>query len=213
MFGFIRRLKKTPPPVGLKQQVEIPIKNTSAVFCTFSDLPDGKEHIALVFKGHNPAHVPLVRMHSECLTGDVFGSGRCDCGEQLTESVEKMSQEGGVLLYLRQEGRGIGLYNKLDAYVQQLEGFDTYEANRNLGLPDDMRDYNVAAYMLKALKIHTIRLLSNNPDKKKQLEAHGIHVSTMCSTGVFLKDENKRYLQAKVEKTGHAIQLQAEPTC
>ncbi|MFD0274856.1 GTP cyclohydrolase II [Kitasatospora sp. NPDC127111] len=153
------------------------------------------------------ARTPLVRLHSECLTGDVFGSDRCDCGPQLRESVERIAEAGGYLLYLRQEGRGIGLYNKLDAYALQDAGLDTYDANTALGLPEDGRDYTAAAQMLTALGATGIDLLSNNPDKASQLSALGITVERRVPTGVHLSASNVRYLRAKVERTGHSIEL------
>jgi GTP cyclohydrolase II len=123
----------------------------TAEVVTFHGLADGAEHVALVLGDPGPAATALVRLHSECLTGDVFGSARCDCGPQLREAVERIAGTGGVLLYLRQEGRGIGLYNKLDAYALQNQGLDTYQANLALGLPEDARDYTAAAQMLAAL--------------------------------------------------------------
>jgi GTP cyclohydrolase II len=170
-------------------------------------LEDSAEHIAIGLGRWESLEAPLVRVHSECLTGDIFGSAKCDCGEQLQEALERLERDGGILLYLRQEGRGIGLYNKLDAYELQQKGMDTYEANRTLGFRDDQRSYGVAARMLDALGVKKIRLLSNNPDKKLQLERHGVVVSELVSTGVFLKRENRRYLEAKISVTGHKIAL------
>jgi GTP cyclohydrolase II len=137
----------------------------------------------------------------------VFGSARCDCGPQLREAVERVSVTGGVLLYLRQEGRGIGLYNKLDAYALQDEGLDTYAANTALGLPEDGRDYTVAAQMLGVLGVGTIDLLSNNPDKARQLSRLGVAVRRRVPTGVFANESNMRYLRAKIDRTGHTIAL------
>jgi GTP cyclohydrolase II len=177
----------------------------SAEAVTFHGLSDGREHLALVF---GPVDgVPLVRLHSECLTGDVFGSTRCDCGRQLSEAVERFADEGGVLLYLRQEGRGIGLYEKLDAYVLQDQGYDTFRANQLLGHASDERDYRVAAEMLAMLGIPSIRLLSNNPDKARQLERSGIDVVETIATRVYVTPENRRYLQAKSRQGGHTISL------
>ena len=189
---------------GVRSRVNIPIGNHLAEFISFRGLADEKEHIAISFAGPKN-RTPLVRVHSECLTGDVFSSRRCDCGEQLHEAIEIFAQHGGVLLYLRQEGRGIGLYNKLDAYKLQLMGKDTYEANRCLGLPDDARDYRVAAQMLLALNINQVRLLSNNPQKAAGLAIHGIGIVEQVSTGVFVQSDNVNYLKTKADKTGHLI--------
>lgn len=197
----------------VRKRVRVPIGKHQADFVSFAGLCEEKEHVALDFRltakeGSVTAQdVPLVRMHSECLTGDIFQSGRCDCGEQLNEAIEKFAVQGGVLLYLRQEGRGIGLYNKLDAYALQLEGHDTYKANKMLGLEDDLRDYRVAAQMLKAMKITKVKLLTNNPQKIAQIEKYGIQVQKPVRTGVFVKAENLSYLKAKVDHTGHEISL------
>ena len=163
--------------------------------------------MAVVLGDPAPGSVPLVRLHSECLTGDVFGSARCDCGPQLREAVERIAERGGVLLYLRQEGRGIGLYNKLDAYALQDQGLDTYAANTALGLPEDDRDYTAAAQMLRALGIGSLDLLSNNPDKAGQLRDLGIDVHDRVPTGVFTTAHNVRYLRAKVLQTQHTLPL------
>jgi GTP cyclohydrolase II len=187
----------------IRQRVTIQMENGSGEFFTFKNLDDSGEHIAIAFGDWEKQDVPLVRMHSECLTGDVFNSGKCDCGEQLQEAIAKMQISGGVLLYLRQEGRGIGLYNKLDAYALQAKGLDTYEANQKLGFANDLRKYNVAAEMLKAMKKTRIRLLSNNPDKSGQLEKLGITIEEEKPTGVFIKETNTFYLRTKAIKTGH----------
>ncbi|MER6421981.1 GTP cyclohydrolase II [Streptomyces sp. NPDC001137] len=171
---------------------------------TFTGLPDREEHMAVVVPAPR-GEVPLVRLHSECLTGDVFGSARCDCGPQLEEALRRIAREGGAVLYLRQEGRGIGLYNKLDAYVLQDRGSDTFEANRLLGRGEDERDYTAAAEMLRALGLTRIRLLTNNPEKAAQLASLGIEVAAMVPTGVYLTDENGRYLDAKVRHGGHTL--------
>jgi GTP cyclohydrolase II len=151
--------------------------------------------------------VPLIRPHSECLTGDVFGSQRCDCGPQLREAVERIAEDGGLLLYLRQEGRGIGLYAKIDAYALQDAGLDTYEANLALGYPADGRDYTVAAQMLRALGQERVRLLSNNPDKADQLKRLGLTVSERVPTGVHRSPTNARYLAAKAHHGAHLLDL------
>ena len=148
---------------------------------------------------------PLVRPHSECLTGDVLGSQRCDCGPQLREAVERIAEAGGYLLYLRQEGRGIGLYAKLDAYALQDAGLDTYQANRALGYAEDERDYTVAAQMLQALGLSRVALLSNNPDKAAQLDRLGVTVTERVPTGLHLSATNARYLAAKARHGGHTL--------
>ncbi|MFE3829836.1 GTP cyclohydrolase II [Streptomyces sp. NPDC059092] len=205
--------------VRTRVQVPVPMGGGSwraAEIVSFSGLDDGQEHIALVFPGPptvfpGRAAAPLVRLHSECLTGDVFGSARCDCGPQLAESMEQLSEFGGVLLYLRQEGRGIGLYNKLDAYlIQDEQGLDTYAANRALNFSDDLRDYRSAAQMLRALGIPRVRLLTNNPDKVSQLSSHGIAIEETVATQVFRTEHNDRYLRVKAEQSGHTIELIGE---
>lgn len=180
---------------------------TVADVYTFTGLADGKEHLALGLGDYGSNPIPLVRPHSECLTGDVFGSERCDCGPQLREAVERIAGTGGFLLYLRQEGRGIGLYAKLDAYALQDAGLDTYAANRALGWADDERDYTAAAQMLDALDATKVKVLTNNPDKVAQLEGLGITVDEQLPTGVHLSGANARYLRAKVDHTRHTLAL------
>ncbi|WP_405465112.1 GTP cyclohydrolase II [Streptomyces jietaisiensis] len=201
------------PEATVRTRVSVPLRfgdfTVTADVVTFHGLVDGREHLALVLGdgADGTAGPPLVRLHSECLTGDVFGSARCDCGPQLREAVERIAEHGGVLLYLRQEGRGIGLYNKLDAYALQDEGLDTYAANAALGLPEDARDYTAAAQMLRALGIGTLDLLSNNPDKAEQLTALGLTVGAHVPTGVFTTAHNVRYLHAKAVQTRHTLPL------
>lgn len=187
--------------------LNIPGEPVAARLATFAGLSDDREHIALLF-GPNPNGAPWVRVHSECLTGDVFGSHRCDCGPQLHESVSVLTKSGGALLYLRQEGRDIGLYNKIDAYQLQDRGLDTYAANRALGLPDDPRDYRVAGEMLTALGIDRIRLISNNPIKMTKIREAGIAIDEVVPTGVFMTRANEPYLVAKVTHAGHDIDLE-----
>ncbi|KLV08709.1 MULTISPECIES: GTP cyclohydrolase II [Photobacterium] len=186
-------------PFKVGQKSHIP-----AELLSFNELASGKEHVALIFRGADKGDVPpLVRMHSECLTGDVFHSSRCDCGEQLDETIERMGQEGGVLLYLRQEGRGIGLYNKIDAYELQSQGMNTYEANNHLGFGDDLRDFTEAAMMLKALGINAIRLITNNPKKISDLESLGIEIAEVVGTKAYVKDGNENYLRTKASHGKH----------
>ncbi len=182
---------------------------TVATAYTFDRLVDGREHLALrLGDPEEPdAEVPLVRLHSECLTGDVLGSQRCDCGPQLRESIERLTAAGGYLLYLRQEGRGIGLYNKLDAYGLQDTGLDTYQANVALGHGPDERDYAVAAQMLLALGIEELSLLSNNPDKAAQLAAAGLTIVERLPTAVHLSPANADYLAAKARHGAHDLEV------
>jgi GTP cyclohydrolase II len=149
--------------------------------------------------------VPLVRVHSECLTGDVLGSMRCDCGAQLDETMELLCREGGILLYMRQEGRGIGLYNKLDSYLIQDQGTDTFTANRMLGHKADERDYGAAAQMLFALDVRTICLVTNNPEKVRQLRRYGVELASVRPTGVHMNPKNRAYLKAKARIGRHFL--------
>lgn len=162
---------------------------------------DRHEHVALVKTGWTD--VPLIRIHSECLTGDVFGSHRCDCGPQLDTAIDRIETEGGVVLYMRQEGRGIGLVNKLKAYALQEEGLDTVEANEALGLHADLRDYRVCAGMLRDLGIDTVRLMTNNPEKVDALEACGITVMERVPLHVGAHEENAAYRLTKQLKMNH----------
>lgn len=192
----------------IRTAVEIPLRNGArASFITFDELPREAEHFALQFGEVDPAQVPLVRMHSECITGDVFGSLRCDCGAQLTQAVDKLQDVGGILLYLRQEGRGIGLVAKLDSYKLQDTGLDTYAANVAMSLPADARDYACGAAMLRAMGVHRIRLITNNPDKAAQLAQNGIEIVERLPTGTFMTEFNREYLAAKAQLTGHSLIL------
>ncbi|XVU30280.1 GTP cyclohydrolase II [Actinoplanes sp. CA-054009] len=201
----------------VRTHVVVPLRfpdgySTTADVFTFTGLADGREHLALGLGPWRDTEIPLVRPHSECLTGDVFGSARCDCGPQLREAAERITTAGGFLLYLRQEGRGIGLYAKLDAYALQDTGLDTYEANLALGHGEDERDYTAAAQMLHTLGAERIRLLSNNPDKAAQLGALGIAIEEQVPTGVHLSDANARYLAAKRDHTAHTLDLPRQRT-
>jgi GTP cyclohydrolase II len=208
------------PAASIRRQVMIPLRfvdgyTTPARVLTFDGLVDGLEHLALGLgrytepsqQSASAASVPLVRPHSECLTGDVFGSQRCDCGAQLREAVERIADAGGYLLYLRQEGRGIGLYSKLDSYLLQDGGLDTYEANVALGHAEDERDYTVAAQMLQALQVERLALLSNNPDKAAQLTRLGVTVTNQVPTRVHLSATNAGYLETKAGRGAHTLHL------
>ena len=174
------------------------------------DTIDHKEHVALTIGAIDDGEPVLVRAHSECLTGDVFGSSRCDCGEQLAESLRLLQEEGrGVLLYLRQEGRGIGLANKISAYALQERGLDTVQANHALGLPEDVRDYWMAAEMLLDLGVRRTRLLTNNPAKIEGLERYGVEVVKRVPLRISPNPSNVGYLRTKREKMGHLFPMVA----
>ena len=175
----------------------------------YRNVVNGDTHIALV-KGEIHSDVPvLVRVHSECLTGDVFGSVRCDCGEQLRSAMQMIEDAGsGVLLYMRQEGRGIGLENKIRAYRLQDKGFDTVEANERLGFKPDLRDYGVGAQILVDLGVREIRLLTNNPKKIIGLEGYGLRVAERVAVEIPPNDANVKYLQTKKKKMGHILSVE-----
>jgi GTP cyclohydrolase II len=208
------------PAAAIRTQVTVPLRftdgyaSTARVF-TFDGLADGREHLAFALgpwrksleRAADGGPALLVRPHSECLTGDVFGSQRCDCGPQLREAVERITDAGGLLLYLRQEGRGIGLYAKLDAYALQDAGLDTYQANVALGWGEDERDYTAAAQMLHTLGARRVALLTNNPDKAEQLTRFGVTVTERIPTRVHLSAANGRYLAAKANHTAHTLDL------
>ncbi len=206
------------PTATIRTQVELSLRfsddfTTGARVFSFDGLVDGREHLAFALGDRTAPHsaddrrVPLIRPHSECLTGDVFGSQRCDCGPQLREAVERIAEAGGYLLYLQQEGRGIGLYSKLEAYALQDAGIDTYDANLALGHDEDERSYAAAAQMLQALGVSRVALLSNNPDKARQLRSCGVTVVEQVPTGVYVSASNFRYLETKARRGRHTLEL------
>jgi 3,4-dihydroxy 2-butanone 4-phosphate synthase/GTP cyclohydrolase II len=177
--------------------------------CTYGNALNGDTHIAFVKGEIRPGDPVLVRVHSECLTGDVFGSMRCDCGEQLRNALRRIEAEGtGVLLYMRQEGRGIGLENKIRAYNLQDKGFDTVEANERLGFKPDLRDYGVGAQILVDLGVRKIRLLTNNPKKIIGLSGYGLQVVERVPIEVVANEANVRYLRTKKKKMGHILNME-----
>jgi GTP cyclohydrolase II len=192
-------------------EAEVPLALAGkARFVAFRPADGGIEQYAVVIGSPTPGEPPLCRLHSECFTGDLFHSLRCDCGEQLEGAVRRMDEEGGgVLLYLRQEGRGIGLVNKLRAYRLQGEGMDTFEANMHLGFEPDERDFLAAATMLQRLGIGAVRLLTNNPAKVEALARHGIRVAERVPHSFAANRHNRFYLETKARKHGHLIDLGA----
>jgi GTP cyclohydrolase II len=194
------------PEVVIASRAKLPTKAAEqAEIVAFRSLEDGGEHVALLIGAPNGAP-PLVRVHSECLTGDVLGSLKCDCGPQLQDALAAIAAAGwGILLYLRQEGRGIGLVNKLRAYALQDQGFDTVDANVRLGFGDDERDFGVAAQMLKLLAQDEVRLLTNNPRKVEALEAAGVRVRERVPLRSGLNPHNQAYLDTKRLRSGHQL--------
>ena len=200
------RREQTQPSLEIVARAKLPLEDMPPTqVVAFRAASDGQEQVALVI-GAFGGRPPLVRLHSECLTGDVFGSLKCDCGPQLKEALRIIGQAGGgVLLYLRQEGRGIGLANKIRAYSLQDRGLDTVDANRRLGFADDERDYAHAAAMLRELGIERVRLLTNNPAKVDGLEAAGIIVTERVAHQMAANPHNADYLDTKRKRSGHLL--------
>jgi 3,4-dihydroxy 2-butanone 4-phosphate synthase / GTP cyclohydrolase II len=192
----------------VKREVEIKLPTDFGDFqmIGYKNLVDGKEHVAIVKGQVDDGGPVIVRVHSECLTGDVFGSCRCDCGPQLHLALTMIEEaRRGAIIYMRQEGRGIGLINKLKAYKLQEEGFDTVEANLHLGFDADLRDYGITAQIIKDLGISSINLLTNNPLKIEELKAYGITINERVPLQTEMKEANKAYLNTKIEKMGHLL--------
>lgn len=202
------RLFRNQEGMELKKQAEASIPTPWGLFNMIAfaeDEADWMPHLALVHEDFDPQKTVLTRIHSECITGDLFGSRRCDCGEQLGKSMELTGKQGGVVLYLRQEGRGIGIINKLKAYNFQDLGMDTIQANHQLGLTTDGRSYEVAIDMLQSLGIKKIDLLTNNPDKIDAFEHSPIELVTRIPLVIEPNDENMRYLRTKQDQMGHLL--------
>ena len=202
---------RNPANLTIQSRARLPIAALEdAEIVAFRARDDMREHVALIVGRQSGERAPLVRLHSECLTGDVLGSRKCDCGPQLDAALAAMAEEAGaggwgVLLYLRQEGRGIGLINKLRAYQLQDQGFDTVEANERLGLPSEARDFPVAARMLELLGVGPIRLMTNNPAKVAALETKGVSVVERVPHAAPANPHNARYLDTKRDRSGHLL--------
>ena len=197
--------------ISIATRARLPVAaSDDAQIMAFRSADDTREHVALIIGEQDSAREPLVRLHSECLTGDILGSLKCDCGPQLDAALGAMANETkeggwGVLLYLRQEGRGIGLVNKLRAYQLQDQGFDTVDANQRLGLPDEARDFPVAARMLELIGVRSIRLMTNNPKKVDALTKAGVVISERVQHQLPDNPHNRQYLATKRDRSGHLL--------
>ncbi|MBI3953458.1 MAG: bifunctional 3,4-dihydroxy-2-butanone-4-phosphate synthase/GTP cyclohydrolase II [Chloroflexi bacterium] len=205
LIAYRRRHEKLVERVA---EAKLPTRLGDFVAVAYKSVVDADEHVALVRGDITTPQPVLVRVHSECLTGDTFGSARCDCGEQMQAALQMIAQEGrGVFLYMRQEGRGIGLHNKLRAYALQDKGMDTVEANQALGFPPDRRDYGIGMQILVDLGIRRMRLLTNNPAKRAGLEGYGLEVVERVPIVAKATESNRRYLETKRRKLGHMLEL------
>lgn len=201
-------------PVHFEVATNVPTTHGSFEMRAYRDLVTGAEHVAIMAtdpEGNPPTDGALVRVHSECLTGEAFGSLKCECGPQLDAALDTIAAEGGIVVYLRgHEGRGIGLINKLKAYRLQEDGLDTLDANLALGLPADSRAYGGAAGILADIGVTSVRLLSNNPEKRRQLEEHGITVESLVPLVVGVSAQNAGYLDTKRDRMGHQLPAHLE---
>lgn len=204
--ALIEYRKRHDKLVSIAAETKLPTKYGDFRIIIFKNEVDHKEHLMIVKGDVRGKSDVLMRIHSECLTGDVFGSHRCDCGEQLENALRCIEEQGeGIVIYMRQEGRGIGLTNKIKAYTLQDQGYDTVEANVKLGFPPDMREYSLAAQMLRELDVKSVKLLTNNPEKKEDLERWGITVSKRVPIVIKANSINAKYLNTKKEKMRHML--------
>ncbi len=204
--ALVEYRKRHDKLVSIAAETKLPTKFGEFRIIVFKNDVDHKEHLMIVKGDVRGKSDVLMRIHSECLTGDVFGSHRCDCGEQLENALRCIEEQGeGIVIYMRQEGRGIGLTNKIKAYTLQDEGYDTVEANVKLGFPPDMREYSLAAQMLRELDVKSVKLLTNNPEKKEDLERWGITVSKRVPIVIKANSINAKYLNTKKEKMRHML--------
>ena len=204
--ALVEYRKRHDKLVSIAAETKLPTKFGEFRIIVFKNEVDQKEHLMIVKGDVRGKSDVLMRIHSECLTGDVFGSHRCDCGEQLENALRCIEEQGeGIVIYMRQEGRGIGLTNKIKAYTLQDQGYDTVEANVKLGFPPDMREYSLAAQMLRELDVKSVKLLTNNPEKKEDLERWGITVSKRVPIVIKANSINAKYLSTKKEKMRHLL--------
>ncbi len=202
---IIAHRQHTEKLVEREETVKLPTDFGEFTCHAYHSKVDGQTHLALVHGDIDPEKPVLCRVHSECLTGDVFGSRRCDCGSQLHAAMRRVAQEGGVILYLRQEGRGIGLSAKLHAYKLQEQGYDTVDANIKLGFAPDLRDYGVGAQILRDLGVRHLRLMTNNPKKIVGLSGHGLDIAEQVAISIPANEDNRHYLETKRDRMGHTL--------